>query len=266
MGPDPKFIKQVGMEEERAEKGKRGRRTLTAAVAAVLLLISTAAVLGYLYYTGYLWFNEPSREEYPVRGVDVSEHQGTIDWRGVRQAGYDFAFIKATEGLDHVDSTFRDNWAAAGEAGLTRGAYHFFTFRRTGAEQAANFIANVPAEEGGLPPAVDIELGGNSAEVPDRETFRRELDVFLLQLEKHYGRKPILYVNDESYQRFIKGAYEEYPIWNADVFRSPGLAGGRSWLFWQYNPRGHVNGINGYVDLDVFNGTPEEFRAFVEGG
>lgn len=247
--------------------GKKKRKWAVAIAAAVVLaLLVSAAVIGYLLYTGRLWFHDPSREEYPVRGIDVSEHQGAIDWETVKQGGYDFAFIKATEGLDHVDSGFRENWEGAGAAGLTRGAYHFFTFRRTGAEQAANFIANVPVEPGCLPPSVDIELGGNSAEVPDRESFRRELDVFLAELEAHYGRKPILYVNDESYELFIMGDYEEYPVWNADVLRSPGLAGGRAWLFWQYNPRGRVDGIDGHVDLNVFNGTLEEFRAFIAGG
>ena len=234
-----------------------------AAVALALLLVAAAVVTALLYYEGYIWFNEPSREEYPVRGIDASEHQGAVDWSRVLQAGYGFAFIKATEGLDHVDSRFYENWEQAGAAGMTRGAYHFFTFRSPGLDQARNFIANVPVEVGCLPPAVDIELGGNSADVPDRESFRRELDDFLGEVEATYGRKPILYVNDESYERFIMGAYEEYPVWNADVFWSPGLADGRSWLFWQYSPRGRVDGIAGFVDLDVFNGTPEEFTAFV---
>lgn len=242
---------------------KRKKAWAIAAVALAILLVAGAAVTGLLYYEGYIWFNEPSREEYPVRGIDTSEHQGTVDWSRVLQAGYDFVFIKATEGLDHVDSRFAGNWEQAGAAGMTRGAYHFFTFRSPGLEQARNFIANVPVEAGCLPPAVDIELGGNSVDVPDRESFRRELDDFLGEVEATYGRKPILYVNDESYERFIMGAYQEYPVWNADVFWSPGLADSRSWLFWQYSPRGRVDGIDGFVDLDIFNGTPEEFTAFV---
>lgn len=255
------------MEGERARRERRVMARWQAATSLTLLLalLASALVLGYLDHVGYLWFSEPGRDEYPVRGIDVSEHQGSIDWQEVRRAGYDFAFIKATEGLDHVDSAFRDNWEGAGEAGVTRGAYHFFTFRRTGEEQAANFIANVPAQAGCLPPAVDIELEGNSADVPDRESFRRELDVFLGELEGHYGRKPILYVNDDSYRLFIMGAYPEYQVWVADIHRSPGLPGGRSWLFWQYEQRGRVDGVSGDVDLNVFNGAPEEFSAFVAG-
>ncbi len=233
-------------------------------VAVLLLLTVAAAVTGYLYYTGRLWFNSPSLADYPVRGIDVSEHQGEIDWRRVEQAGYDFAFIKATEGISHVDSRFRANWESAGANGVVRGAYHFFSFNRPGLEQARNFVETVPAEEGCLPPAVDIELGGNSVDVPAREDFRREFDDFLCEVETHYGRKPILYVNDESYEQFIKGAYEDYPVWLADPFTSPGVGDGRPWLFWQFNSRGHVDGIGGYVDLNVFNGSPEELEGILK--
>jgi lysozyme len=245
-------------QEDKAPSG-RHLRAWIAVVAVLLLLTIAAAVAGYLYYTGRLWFNDPGLKEYPVRGIDVSEHQGEIDWERVRKAGYDFAFVKATEGINHVDSRFGANWESAGVNGLVRGAYHFFSFNRPGLEQARNFIETVPVEAGSLPPAVDIELGGNSVDVPTREDFRRELDDFLREIEKNYGRKPILYVNDESYERFIKGAYEDYPLWIADVFMSPGVSDGRPWLFWQYNPRGHVDGIGGYVDLNVFNGSEEKF-------
>ncbi len=243
---------------------KNKKAWVIAAVALSLLLVAAAAVTALLYYEGYIWFNEPSREEYPVRGIDISEHQGTVDWEpGACRPGMTSSSSRPPRAWTTWTAALPGTGKQAGAAGMTRGAYHFFTFRSPGLEQARNFIANVPVEAGCLPPAVDIELGGNSVDVPDRESFRRELDDFLGEVEATYGRKPILYVNDESYERFIMGAYEEYPVWNADVFWSPGLADSRSWLFWQYSPRGRVDGIDGYVDLDVFNGTPEEFTAFV---
>lgn len=246
--------------------GESRKAWTIAGAVSVLLLLGFSAVMAFLYYQGYIWFNDPSREKYPVRGIDVSEHQGDIDWSLVRQEGYDFAFIKASEGLDHTDSRFAENWEEAGGAGLVCGAYHFFTFRSPGLEQARNFLETAPPAPDGLPPAVDIELGGNSADVPDREAFRAELDVFLREVENAWGRRPVLYVNDESYERFIMGAYQDYPVWNADVLWSPGLTDGRPWLFWQYSPRGRVDGIGGFVDLDVFNGSREEFASFAAGG
>src|SRR5262245_45992334 len=61
----------------------------------------------------------------PIQGIDVSYWQGDIDWRKVADAGVHFAYIKATEGGDHLDAKFLDNWRAAKLAGVARGAYHF---------------------------------------------------------------------------------------------------------------------------------------------
>src|SRR5262245_34821654 len=95
-----------------------------------------------------------------VQGVDVSWHQGPIDWNAVSRAEVRFAYVKATEGADYVDPRFAFNWREAHRAGLYVGAYHFFTLCRSGAQQASNFIQAVPVENGALPPAVDLEHMG----------------------------------------------------------------------------------------------------------
>src|SRR3990172_4519727 len=94
---------------------------------------------------------------YPVVGIDVSNHQGVIDWPKVRASGIAFAYIKATEGGDFRDKSFERNWQDSAKAGMPRGAYHFFTACKSGAEQAGNFIAAVPRESGSLPPVIDVE-------------------------------------------------------------------------------------------------------------
>src|SRR5215831_10697695 len=68
----------------------------------------------------------PSERKYPYQGIDVSHHQGHIAWTKLPRQGVDFAYIKATEGSDHVDKRFSINWRAAHAAGVRRGAYHFF--------------------------------------------------------------------------------------------------------------------------------------------
>lgn len=234
-------------------------------VSLVVLLVT----LGLLFYFGHLWFVDPSHSVYPIRGIDVSEHQGDIDWERVSSGGSEFAFIKSTEGMDHKDGYFVRNWNGAAEAGITRGAYHFFTFRSPGIEQARNFIATVPVEEGCLPPTIDLEFGGNSRDIPAREEFQKELRDFIDEIEKHYGRRPVLYVAYDSYESFIVGEFEDCAIWIRDLFNTPELSDGRHWFFWQYNCRGRIDGIDGYVDLNVFNGDEtqlEEFlrRSFIE--
>lgn len=202
----------------------------------------------YFYFLHY----EPDRRRYPVRGIDVSHHQGDIDWQTVAQHDVAFAYIKATEGGDHKDKRFSENWAEARKAGIPRGAYHFFTLCKSGAEQAVNFIATVPAEPDALPPVADLEFGGNCANRPEGVVLTQELDVFLNRLEAHYGKRPVLYLTPEFYIAHIKGTRyaAEYPLWLRSILREPYYATER-WALWQYHNRGRVKGITGPVDLNV---------------
>ena len=104
----------------------------------------------------------------PIHGVDISKWQGEVDWAALRQAGTKFAFIKATEGGDHIDSKFHENWWEAKKAGVPRGAYHFVFWCRPAHEQAAWFKRNVPQDPDALPPVLDVEwkafeISGNKA-------------------------------------------------------------------------------------------------------
>ena len=90
--------------------------------------IALLAVVG-LALAAWLWAIHwsPSESTYPRQGIDVSRHQGLIDWPTVARQGVDFAYIKASEGGDQRDWRFEENWRGAGEAGIARGAYHYFT-------------------------------------------------------------------------------------------------------------------------------------------
>jgi hypothetical protein len=130
------------------------------------MLLAVAGGLSYLagraYREGYLMLNNPPLMRYPVQGIDVSHHQGAIDWVAVtRDPRVRFAFIKATEGGDFGDGDFIRNWQGAQAAGLIRGAYHFFTFCRPGIDQAQNYLTTVPAASDILPGTIDLEFGGN---------------------------------------------------------------------------------------------------------
>ena len=94
-----------------------------------------------------------SAHRLPIHGVDISKWQGKVDWAALRQAGTQFAFIKATEGGDHVDNRFIENWYGAKQAGVPRGAYHFVYWCRPAHEQAMWFKKNVPHDPQALPPS-----------------------------------------------------------------------------------------------------------------
>src|ERR1700743_4000530 len=99
---------------------------------------------------------------YSIHGIDVSKYQDAINWGSVKDmkvgdVQMSFAFIKATEGLGNEDAYFLRNWKRAKDAGLARGAYHYFLATKSGKAQAENFINSVELTPGDLPPVLDIE-------------------------------------------------------------------------------------------------------------
>lgn len=196
-------------------------------------------------------------------GIDVSHHQGPIDWVKVRKAGVAFAFIKATEGATLTDSAFAANWSHANAAGVLRGAYHFFTFCSAGRDQAAHFVGVVPIELEVLPPLVDLELEGNCSKRPSVDELKVEIDDFLGIIEPFYRQKAIFYVTEELYARY--GAVtQERELFVRELFTRPGWLDGRRWLFWQFHDNGRVDGVKGAIDLDAFHGSTEQLRALAE--
>ncbi|WP_095086608.1 glycoside hydrolase family 25 protein [Mesorhizobium sophorae] len=220
---------------------------------ASLVLVCFIAAGGYLYFRAF----SPDRGKYPVRGIDVSHHQGQIDWRRVAADDVAFAVIKATEGGDHVDDAFSTNLRKARAAGLAVGAYHFFTFCRPGADQAKNFISVVPHDQPLLPPVVDIEFGGNCPQRPTPEQLNAELAAFLAPVEAAFGKPAIVYLTDEAEQAYA-GRIPARPLWLRSLLLQPDRG---DWIYWQYHNKGRVDGINGDVDLNVLQGGPAVLSA-----
>jgi lysozyme len=237
------------------------RRTAFLILTAVAL--SAAAGALWLFQNGYLRFNYPPISRFPVQGIDVSHHQGEIDWQEIaKPAAVRFVFIKATEGGDYVDPRFAKNWDGAKRAGLVRGAYHFFTFCRSGAEQAANYLAAVPGDGGALPVTIDLEFGGNCARKPTPDELIAELRAFVGAVQAVDPRKPIFYVTPEFFSEYIEGragAFPAHHLWLRNVFFEPSSEPCKGWSIWQFANNGLVGGISDPVDLNAFCGDREEF-------
>lgn len=203
---------------------------------------------------------DQAARNYTVKGIDISHHQGLVNWDLLAGDSVDFVFIKATEGVEHLDSRFEENWSQAANRGLVWGPYHFFTFCSPGLPQAKHFLSRLPAEAPMLPPVVDVEFGGNCRRPPSASEIRVELGAFLKEVERVRSRRPILYVNAEAYGRIVGEHFPDYQLWVRSVFQPPqGVWGsGREWLFWQYSAIGEKKGIDGPVDLDAFRGSQEE--------
>lgn len=236
--------------------------------SSTLLLLSAILVCGlllwHLFSTGTLWFNMPLKSRYPVRGVDASHYQGQMNWERIAEQGITFAFLKATEGSGTVDDCFAENWKNARAAGLYVGAYHFFSFDSSAATQADNYCSVVPDDEDALPPVIDLEYY-RSENLPDADAVRTNLRILLARMRGVYGKKPIIYTTRQCWEAYLKDTDFDYTLWIRSIFSAPSHSFSPDWTFWQYNPRGMLDGYSGgdvLIDLNVFRGTAEDFRQF----
>ena len=188
---------------------------------------------------------------FALQGIDVSHHQGRIEWEDVAADGIDFAFVKATEGTDWIDPRGHSNWQNAKAAGLRVGAYHYYLLCETGASQAEHFIDIVPIDATALPPVIDLEHAQNCGLDQTLEEVRAEISVMISKLRHHYGQDPILYTTNAFYRDWLQNAFPANLVWIRDIQTYPELPDGRDWTIWQYSHRGRVAGIDGEVDLNV---------------
>lgn len=177
----------------------------------------------------------------------------------VRDIQLQFAFIKATEGIGNADPYFKRNWKKSKEAGMVRGAYHFFIATKDGKAQARNFIDHVNLKSGDLPPVLDVEQAYSAK--PDQ--VRKEIKAWLDAVENYYSVKPVIYTYLDFYNNYLKGYFDNYPLWVAHYLQPHQPRIHRNWTFWQHNEGGRVDGIFSKVDFDVFNGDSLSFKSIL---
>lgn len=234
---------------------RQARHTATAIVAATALLV--AALCLWRMFTPREPHVEVDRTRYPVCGIDISRHNGTVDFDSVAAAGIEFVYIKASEGTSHRDISYRRNRQGAAEAGLPVGAYHFFRFECDGRRQALNFLSAISGTDPELPLAIDIEEWGNPAEVATDIVVERL--IAMRAVLANAGYRTVVYTNKNGYRRFVEA--DDAELWICS-FTEPPLPHGR-WRLWQHSHCGSVPGICGEVDLNTFNGTRADFRAWL---
>ena len=185
------------------------------------------------------------------RGIDVSAHSGAVDWAAVVEAGHSFAFAKATEGVDLEDPAFEAHWQAMKDAGIVRGAYHFYVTEDAPEDQASFFIANVTLEPGDLAPVVDVELIGHGTQPGLPERLKTYLDL----VESHYGVRPIIYTSPNFWDEHLTDEFGDYPLWVAEYgVDAPRLPSGwQEWHLWQYQDSAEVPGVANGADLSHLN-------------
>ncbi len=254
--------------KKRSKSGKkRGQITVSIRVVAfVIFAVSIMVALPYLKDSSPREKGAAIPQGDYLYGIDISRYQADIQWdslmvltdgegRTIQSKTFakeikpvSFVYIKATEGLNMKDKHFKRHWEKAAEAGISRGAYHFFRSSKNGEIQANHFIKTVgELRYKDLPPVLDIETihpGCN-----DKQLNERALE-WLRAVEAHYGRKPIVYSSAAFIKEHLsKEITDNYPVWVAHYnSKGPAFEG---WDIWQFTDQALIHGISGPVDLNV---------------
>ena len=225
-----------------------------------------------------------------IYGIDISRYQHgkgrrkfSIDWRrlrithlGSRQQSQvsgtvdypvSFVFIKSTEGVKIRNPFYVKDYADARRHGIPVGAYHFFSWKTSGAAQAQHFINNTLFRNGDLPPVLDIEpTAGQIEQMGGTAALFRHVRDWLKAVERRTGVKPILYISQSFVNRYLGDAPDlkrDYPVW---IARYGEYRPDVKLAVWQLSPDGRVAGIQGDVDINVFNGYQTQFEDFLKKG
>lgn len=216
-----------------------------------------------------------------VYGIDVSRHQGSWRWENIAlyadrkgevyasgpQAGAEvqpafFVIMKATEGSDMQDPKYMENVAEARKGGIVKGAYHFMTTLSDIETQIENFISNAVVEKGDFPPVLDIETPHKRIAEVGEDNIRKMALKWLNAVEAHYGVKPVIYTNDLFRKKYLDTpAFRDYDFWLARYSEKGPESG--DWLLWQFTQTGRPRGISGHTDINIFDGTLAEFKAYI---
>ncbi|MDR6870664.1 lysozyme [Bosea sp. BE125] len=203
-----------------------------------------------------------------IQGIDISRWQGEIDWAKVKDADTRFAFIKATEGGDHLDPSFKRNWAEAKKHGIPRGAYHFVWWCRSAKDQVRWLKKHIPRDADALPPVLDVEWqnGSQCTRKISRDQALAKIREMLAALQAHTGKKPIIYTDINFHEDVLEGEFNDYPYWLRSTAAPLKHRYNREkWEFWQFTTTGQVPGISGDVDRNAFFGSEQEFAAWRQG-
>ena len=236
----------------------------------IVAVASAYIALFYYFFVGpysFRWkaiYGEPTYPEgYNVRGIDISHYQNNIKWEKLRNASINndpvrFVIIKATEGKDLFDDDFNDNFFQAKENDFIRGAYHFFVPGIDAAAQARFFLHQVHLVPGDLPPVLDIEKTGKLT----KKELQKEVKIWLNIVEEHYKVKPIIYTGYKFKMDYLNDSvFNKYPYWIAHYYINK-LEYKGNWIMWQHTDCGKVDGIKGFVDCNIFNGTVQDLLSF----
>lgn len=217
-----------------------------------------------------------------VYGIDISRHQheqgkqrfsidfsqlritslGTLPRKVKGKINYPvtFVYVKATEGTTLYNKYYKSDLESALQNGLHAGAYHFFSTHTPPAEQATFFLKQTHGKRGDLAPMLDVEPSHKQIErIGGRDVLFNRMLQWLHIVEQRTGRRPVLYVSQLFVNDYLSYAPEsllKYKMWIARYSEYKPYV---HLEYWQLTPEGRVRGIQGEVDINIFNGSKAQF-------
>lgn len=223
----------------------------------VVLLLGGASWWAWHEYITEPPYVDPAR--FPIKGFDMSAHNGYANLDAAAKDGYEFVFLKASEGEDFRDENFVLNYNKARHAGLKVGAYHFFRFGVDGVRQGENFMRVLGPRPLDLDVVIDVEDQGNTKGIaPDSIRYELQRMTEYLNLK---GLRVMYYSNRAGQEKYLLPDFEGTPLWICNF--NEDNAANSDWTFWQYNHKGKVAGVRGNVDINVFHGNRREWEQYL---
>lgn len=184
-------------------------------------------------------------------GIDVSHHSGSVDWHAVKEHGYQFAYVKSSEGMDNPDAMFESHWKALQKLNFPRGAYHFYVTEDDPVKQATFFASRLKDDPGTLPPVIDVELLGHHT----KGDMTKTLLAFLKSLEQQTGTVPMIYTTPTFWNRHYRPEFSRYPLWLSEfgVIMPKVPFGWKNWTFWQHQADRKVPGVEKTADINLLH-------------
>ena len=195
--------------------------------------------------------------------IDISHHQGNIDFHKVKIAGIQAVILKATEGTNYKDQAYKEYKKAAEDVGLLCGAYHFGHYG-DGVAQADYFMQSIGIDKSTLM-ILDLEWVMSAGQKKDPMSLV-QAEQFVKRVFQKTGRWPGVYTSFSFLDEYKYKSSKELSncwLWVAQYSKTPKVPPiWPEWTLWQYTESGIVNGIHTNCDRDKFKGTVAELREF----
>lgn len=185
-------------------------------------------------------------------GIDVSHHQGKIDWKEVaKDKNIKFVYIKASQGTSIKDKRYEENIKAARRQGIRCGSYHYLSSATSIRAQFRHFQKVIRGHRQDLIPMIDVEREG--VRKWSREQVQDSVALFAKLIQKKYGKKPLIYSQVHFYNTHLSPRFNKYFLFLGRYSSVRPSIKGVGWHnIWQFSDRGKIRGIRGYVDLGRF--------------